>query len=117
MASFDTASGWVLRLPRASVEVTCALRLCAGVEVAETPEALWLRGPEADAALFASHFSPPSLPCHGATRTVTVQAICVCVPALVMSTFFTVDATMNAREREEDSSACVGSVPPGHDVA
>ena len=52
--------------------------------------------PDADAALFASHFSPPSLPLHGATRIATVHAIVVWRAPFVTSIFFTVDATMNA---------------------
>jgi hypothetical protein len=64
--------------------------------------------------------SPPSArrrrALHGAMRTATVHAICVCVPTLVISIFFTDDATMNARDRLEDSSAEVGR-PPGHVVA
>ena len=60
MASSDTAFGWVVKLSRASTESACALRLCAGVEVAETPAALWLRGPEADAALRKSLLSLPA---------------------------------------------------------
>ena len=72
--------------------------------------------PLADAARFASHFSPPSLPCHGATRIATVHAICVCVPDFVMSSRFTVDATMKPRDRADVSSAEVGR-PPGQLVA
>src|SRR6185436_3896035 len=74
-----------------------------------------LAEPLADAARLASQRSPPSLPIHGATRTPTVHAICVLPPTLVISTFFTVPATMNARDRLELSSAEVGN-PPGHEV-
>lgn len=36
--------GWAMRLPRAAAAEACALRLVAGIEVAETADALWLRG-------------------------------------------------------------------------
>ncbi len=61
MASLDNASGWVLKLPRAAAGAVCALRLCAGVEVAETSEALWLRGPESDADLRKRLLSLPTM--------------------------------------------------------
>src|SRR3954464_2390923 len=52
--------------------------------------------PDAEAALFASHFSPPSLPPHGAIRIATVHAIVVCLLPVPLSIFLTVDATMYA---------------------
>jgi len=61
--------------------------------------------PLAFAARLASQCSPPSRPVHGATRIATVHAICVWLPAFVISTCLTVDATMNAREPLDDSSA------------
>src|SRR4051812_4701475 len=72
--------------------------------------------PEADAALFDSHFSPPSVPVHGAMRISRVHAICIRGPVLVMLILFTVDATMKPRELLTDSSADVGR-PPGQVVA
>src|SRR5687767_3509224 len=68
--------------------------------------------PDADAALFASHFSPPSLPLHGATRIATVQAIVVWRAPFVTSSFFTFAATMYACDLFADNSLLVGK-PPG----
>lgn len=72
--------------------------------------------PDADAARFASHFSPPSLPPHGATRIATVHAIVACRGPFVTSIFFTVDATMYACDLLLDRSLLVGK-PPGQLVA
>jgi len=71
-----------------------------------------LGGPLAEAARLASHFSPPSLPSHGAMRTATVHAMWVWPPSLVISIFFTVDATMYACDLFADRSFWVGR-PPG----
>jgi len=72
--------------------------------------------PDADAALLASHFSPPSLPLHGATRIATVHAIVAWRAPFVTSIFLTVYATMYACDLLVVSSLFVGSVPPGQVV-
>ena len=71
-------------------------------EIRRIPEGLSLRDaalaePLADAALLASHFSPPSVPLHGATRISTLHEIWVWRLTLLISIFLTVDATMNPR--------------------
>src|SRR5262245_50553534 len=75
-----------------------------------------LAEPLADAALLASHFSPPSVPLHGATRISTLHEIWVWRLTLLNSIFLTVDATMNARAWLVASSVWVGR-PPGQVVA
>ena len=71
-----------------------------------------LAEPDAFAALLASHFSPPSLPLHGATRIATVHAIVVWAPPFVTSIFLTVEATMYACALFVERSLLVGK-PPG----
>ena len=47
----DKPQGWALRLPRAAAEKAVALRLEAGIEAGETPDAVWLRGKGEDESL------------------------------------------------------------------
>src|ERR1041385_1331630 len=71
-----------------------------------------LAEPLAEAALLASHFSPPSTPLHGARRISSCHDTWVWRLTRLISIFLTVEATMKARERLDASSVWVGS-PPG----
>ena len=49
--SRDKPQGWAVSLPRAAAAEACALRLEAGVELGEAPDAVWLRGRGEDEGL------------------------------------------------------------------
>src|SRR5262245_10717652 len=105
-------SGTTCRVVTSSATASRQSRIPLEMSRSELP-VIAFADPDADAALFASHFSPPSLPLHGATRIATVHAIVVCVPPLVTSIRLTVDATMYACALFVDRSLLVGRPPPG----
>src|SRR5262245_14915492 len=108
-------SGTTCRVVTSSATASRQSRIPLEMSRSELPVIAFAE-PDAEAALLASHFSPPSLPLHGATRIATVHAIMVWPPPFVTSIFFTVDATMYACALFEVRSLLVGRPPPGQVV-